>query len=83
MSTPGNSLPLRARLLPATMPGQLGKPAALLAAIVLFLAALGTFASYASASAQATPAALVRQAHTPSTLTLPHSIPISLWSPNL
>ena len=40
MSTPVNSLPLRARLLPATMPGRLGRPAALLAAIVLFLAAL-------------------------------------------
>ncbi len=40
MSTPYNRLPSRARLLPATMPGRLSRSAALLAAIVLFLAAL-------------------------------------------
>jgi hypothetical protein len=42
--------------------------------LILFLAAFGTFVSYASASVQAKPAALVRQAHTPSTLTLPLTI---------
>jgi hypothetical protein len=45
----------------------------MVSSLVLFLAALGTFASYASASTQATPAAVVRQAPpgvTPSTLTL-------------
>ncbi|CZR66535.1 uncharacterized protein PAC_16436 [Phialocephala subalpina] len=42
----------------------------MISSIVLFLAALGTFASSASASARATPAALVPRALTPSTLTL-------------
>ena len=40
MSTPALPVRLRTLRLPATMPGRLGKPAALLAAIVLFLAAL-------------------------------------------
>jgi putative spermidine/putrescine transport system permease protein len=40
MSTPATILRERAWRLPASMPGQLGKPTALLAAIVLFLAAL-------------------------------------------
>jgi hypothetical protein len=42
----------------------------MISSLVPFLATLGAFASYASASAQATPAALARQAQTPSTLTL-------------